>query len=235
MNLPNTGDEEDDTCPICLTDYSDPVITDCFHKFCNKCITKSILTSGSRCPVCRKDPCQIAVRIQNDEFSPKLELCDADYLCDRCFVKIFCSKEENGTRISGCLLCSGSDSSRNVVPRRNRVSPNSVKTVRLRYIVQEITSRTRSRNPPYTARIATDEARIHYSPESSPFESGGGGHPVVDRNSVGQRSIRIPEESVFMDDGDELDVKWMEGEPYVVFEGALVSAGDFGIPIFNAL
>ena len=221
MNPPHTDGEKDE-CPICLCEYSDPVITNCFHKFCNECITKSIYTSGNRCPVCRNEPCQITVRIKNDESSPELELCKEDYLCDRCFVKNFCpgeeegKEEENGTKNSACLSCSGSN------PKRNRVSTNPTQHYVNAYLVQEITPRRRRRPPP--DRIATDEARIHYSPGSSPFESGGGGHSVIDMNSVGKRMIRTPEESVFVDDDDDDDdddyddgfgVRWMEGEPHL--------------------
>jgi ATP-dependent DNA helicase PIF1 len=47
---------EGDVCPICISDYLNPYITDCKHKYCYDCIVRLINCSEHRqgcCPLCR--------------------------------------------------------------------------------------------------------------------------------------------------------------------------------------
>ncbi|XP_060126748.1 zinc finger protein RFP isoform X2 [Zootoca vivipara] len=50
---------EETTCPICLEYFTDPVIIECGHNFCQTCITETWGKSGgdASCPQCR-EPCQ---------------------------------------------------------------------------------------------------------------------------------------------------------------------------------
>ncbi|XP_067319428.1 E3 ubiquitin-protein ligase TRIM39-like [Anolis sagrei] len=50
---------EETTCPICLEYFKDPVIIDCGHIFCQKCITQcwNGPDTDTSCPQCR-EPCQ---------------------------------------------------------------------------------------------------------------------------------------------------------------------------------
>lgn len=45
----NSGDE----CAICLDDLENPVITPCFHYFCQECIGPVAARGGAQCPLCR--------------------------------------------------------------------------------------------------------------------------------------------------------------------------------------
>lgn len=47
--------EEHFTCPICLSVYKDTIITECLHRFCRSCITKSLVmeTCKNKCPICK--------------------------------------------------------------------------------------------------------------------------------------------------------------------------------------
>lgn len=45
---------EDDTCPICMCDFDDPVITSCSHYFCRECIVTSLTCGKKECPMCRQ-------------------------------------------------------------------------------------------------------------------------------------------------------------------------------------
>lgn len=57
-NFPNlknkTKTQKMDTCPICLDYFSDPIVTNCNHKFCSKCI-KKWSRKKTTCPICRNE------------------------------------------------------------------------------------------------------------------------------------------------------------------------------------
>lgn len=44
---------QDETCPICMCDFDDPVITSCSHYFCRECIITSLSCGKKECPICR--------------------------------------------------------------------------------------------------------------------------------------------------------------------------------------
>ncbi|EGK96623.1 AGAP013215-PA [Anopheles gambiae str. PEST] len=45
----------DSECPICLEDYSAPVIVNCGHSFCSVCIQECIKMAGlALCPICKE-------------------------------------------------------------------------------------------------------------------------------------------------------------------------------------
>ncbi|KAI8507643.1 ELMO domain-containing protein 1, partial [Branchiostoma belcheri] len=44
--------DKEDTCPICLCDFTRPVTTPCKHKFCADCLKDAMKVSG-QCPVCK--------------------------------------------------------------------------------------------------------------------------------------------------------------------------------------
>lgn len=60
-------DGEDLDCPICISPFTDIVITCCAHVFCRRCILKVINGSNSRCPLCRRS------LSEGDLFSAPLE------------------------------------------------------------------------------------------------------------------------------------------------------------------
>ena len=45
---------EEETCPICIGDFEDPVITSCSHYFCRECIITSLNCGKKECPMCRQ-------------------------------------------------------------------------------------------------------------------------------------------------------------------------------------
>lgn len=45
----------DTECPLCISEFTDPVYTKCNHKFCKECIEDYIDNGGTTCPVCRQD------------------------------------------------------------------------------------------------------------------------------------------------------------------------------------
>jgi RING finger protein 113A len=42
-------------CFLCRESFKDPVVTNCGHYFCEKCIMERVKTETSKCPVCSKD------------------------------------------------------------------------------------------------------------------------------------------------------------------------------------
>ncbi|KAJ1292131.1 hypothetical protein BS78_02G369000 [Paspalum vaginatum] len=51
-SLVDDGDDFD--CPICLSPPTKTVITSCTHIYCQTCILKTLKSSSSRCPICRR-------------------------------------------------------------------------------------------------------------------------------------------------------------------------------------
>lgn len=47
------GDNEDETCPICLESFTDKRQLKCKHEFCKACLTKAVESQGMICPVCK--------------------------------------------------------------------------------------------------------------------------------------------------------------------------------------
>ncbi|XP_049301551.1 nuclear factor 7, ovary-like [Anopheles funestus] len=44
----------DDECPICLEDFNSPVIVNCGHSFCKRCIEKCMkIGKHAVCPICK--------------------------------------------------------------------------------------------------------------------------------------------------------------------------------------
>ncbi|AYV79346.1 MAG: hypothetical protein Faunusvirus10_9 [Faunusvirus sp.] len=43
----------DDSCPICLCDFDDVVVTECGHYYCKECINNTLNVSKKMCPLCR--------------------------------------------------------------------------------------------------------------------------------------------------------------------------------------
>ena len=41
-------------CIICDSPFDDPLCTTCDHTFCRQCITNSINTGSTQCPICRQ-------------------------------------------------------------------------------------------------------------------------------------------------------------------------------------
>ncbi|XP_050071455.1 E3 ubiquitin-protein ligase RNF114-like [Anopheles maculipalpis] len=59
----------DRECPICLEDYSAPVIVNCGHSFCTKCIERCIKTGSlAICPIC-KDKLVRRLFLYNPEYT----------------------------------------------------------------------------------------------------------------------------------------------------------------------
>uniref|UniRef100_A0A182K0I9 RING-type domain-containing protein n=1 Tax=Anopheles christyi TaxID=43041 RepID=A0A182K0I9_9DIPT len=59
----------DTECPICLEDYTVPVIVNCGHSFCSTCIEECIKMAGlSLCPIC-KDTLVRNLFIYNTEYT----------------------------------------------------------------------------------------------------------------------------------------------------------------------
>lgn len=42
------------TCSICLNVFSNPVITECYHTFCKRCLQQTIHNGSDSCPQCRQ-------------------------------------------------------------------------------------------------------------------------------------------------------------------------------------
>ena len=42
------------TCSICLSVFNNPVITECFHTFCKRCLQQTIQNGSDACPKCRQ-------------------------------------------------------------------------------------------------------------------------------------------------------------------------------------
>ncbi|KAJ8558878.1 hypothetical protein ON010_g8571 [Phytophthora cinnamomi] len=51
-SCPNGADQEDE-CPICCDDFTDPFTTTCRHTFCSACIFRWLATNNA-CPACRQ-------------------------------------------------------------------------------------------------------------------------------------------------------------------------------------
>ncbi|KAI8507650.1 E3 ubiquitin-protein ligase dtx3l [Branchiostoma belcheri] len=43
--------DQDDTCPICMSDFTDPKMLPCKHKFCSDCLATA-LKHAAKCPIC---------------------------------------------------------------------------------------------------------------------------------------------------------------------------------------
>ncbi|XP_078684007.1 uncharacterized protein LOC144917639 [Branchiostoma floridae x Branchiostoma belcheri] len=51
-NRSTTSDgDQDDTCPICMSDFTDPKMLPCKHKFCSECLATA-LKHAAKCPIC---------------------------------------------------------------------------------------------------------------------------------------------------------------------------------------
>jgi len=237
MNPPNTGRGEGggrkDECPICLCDYADPVITNCFHKFCEECITKSINALGTICPLCRTEPCEVVCPVQNvttTPSSPELGTCEANCSCDRCFAHNFrltddAKREEFKAEWEELKRFSGYHDWLNQIPVVRiddsvSIEVSSIRRRRPHASYSQERAPRRSRRPPPPARVATDVEFLPYSPGSSPFESGGEGRPAIDSNSVRERRIVPPPELYVFDDessDEDFDLSWREGDPFLTF------------------
>jgi DNA repair protein RAD5 len=44
----------EDSCPICMGDFEDVVVTDCGHYYCKECIMNALNVSKKNCPMCRQ-------------------------------------------------------------------------------------------------------------------------------------------------------------------------------------
>jgi DNA repair protein RAD5 len=44
----------EDSCPICMGDFEDVVVTDCGHYYCKECIMNALNVSKKMCPMCRQ-------------------------------------------------------------------------------------------------------------------------------------------------------------------------------------
>jgi DNA repair protein RAD5 len=44
----------EDSCPICICDFDDVVVTECGHYFCKECIINALNVSKKSCPMCRQ-------------------------------------------------------------------------------------------------------------------------------------------------------------------------------------
>ncbi len=45
---------EEETCPICMDNFTDKTLLRCGHEFCQECINMSVKSLGSICPVCKE-------------------------------------------------------------------------------------------------------------------------------------------------------------------------------------
>uniref|UniRef100_A0A3P9PL76 E3 ubiquitin-protein ligase n=1 Tax=Poecilia reticulata TaxID=8081 RepID=A0A3P9PL76_POERE len=48
-----TGDNKDDTCSICLSDFTNKKQLNCKHAFCEECLKNALKHSGPICPICK--------------------------------------------------------------------------------------------------------------------------------------------------------------------------------------
>uniref|UniRef100_A0A3B3V2Y7 E3 ubiquitin-protein ligase n=2 Tax=Poecilia latipinna TaxID=48699 RepID=A0A3B3V2Y7_9TELE len=48
-----TGDNKEDICPICLSDFTNKKQLKCKHAFCERCVQKAVKHSGPICPICK--------------------------------------------------------------------------------------------------------------------------------------------------------------------------------------
>ncbi|XP_041945392.1 uncharacterized protein LOC121707133 isoform X2 [Alosa sapidissima] len=49
-----SGPSEDETCPICMDEFTDKEKLSCGHAFCKDCLRQSVESMGASCPVCKK-------------------------------------------------------------------------------------------------------------------------------------------------------------------------------------
>ncbi|XP_062400471.1 uncharacterized protein LOC134091813 isoform X2 [Sardina pilchardus] len=49
-----SGPSEDETCPICMDEFTDKEKLLCGHAFCKDCLRQSVESMGATCPVCKK-------------------------------------------------------------------------------------------------------------------------------------------------------------------------------------
>ncbi|XP_076125142.1 uncharacterized protein LOC143104749 isoform X2 [Alosa pseudoharengus] len=49
-----SGPSEDETCPICMDEFTDKDKLSCGHAFCKDCLRQSVESMGATCPVCKK-------------------------------------------------------------------------------------------------------------------------------------------------------------------------------------
>ena len=68
-------------CSICLYPYEEPIVTSCFHKFCQVCLLKAREYS-SLCPLCRtdQDPQRSQASRVNSSVRPHTWDPDDDYI-----------------------------------------------------------------------------------------------------------------------------------------------------------
>ncbi|KAG7218253.1 hypothetical protein INR49_020501 [Caranx melampygus] len=52
-NGQSEGDNEEDTCPICMDTFKNKKKLKCKHEFCEECLERAEKVSGSICPVCK--------------------------------------------------------------------------------------------------------------------------------------------------------------------------------------
>ncbi|XP_042310698.1 zinc finger protein RFP-like [Sceloporus undulatus] len=80
---------EETACPLCLDFFTDPVITDCGHNFCQACLTQCWGASQEEgsCPQCRET-------IQQSNFRPNRQLANVAELVK----KLQEEKEREGAR-----------------------------------------------------------------------------------------------------------------------------------------
>jgi len=52
---PQLEKSENETCSICLNDFTNKIVTDCGHFFCKECIISSLNMSKKECPMCRDE------------------------------------------------------------------------------------------------------------------------------------------------------------------------------------
>lgn len=50
----NKSKISDENCPICHSEFEDPIITDCGHHFCFECINQVLDFNKKECPICRQ-------------------------------------------------------------------------------------------------------------------------------------------------------------------------------------
>uniref|UniRef100_UPI003AAC908B E3 ubiquitin-protein ligase DTX3L-like n=1 Tax=Centroberyx gerrardi TaxID=166262 RepID=UPI003AAC908B len=48
-----TGENEEETCPICMDTFTNKEKLKCSHEFCKECLTQSVNSLGPICPVCK--------------------------------------------------------------------------------------------------------------------------------------------------------------------------------------
>lgn len=58
-----------DTCSICLSEnIENPIITDCSHIYCKKCLEEWLDTGTNICPMCRKNINTYKIKNKNDNY-----------------------------------------------------------------------------------------------------------------------------------------------------------------------